>query len=328
MPGASGGGAGGGNMLGMAIAGYNMVAGQVNLTKANAEANYLEKTKPVKKTSQFDRDALLLTGSDLANGISAEADQAYNDSEDRSLSSTISAMLKSGTSANNIGDIYGDSAQGRQQMAVIRDNLRMKKVDDYLKQLDNMAAEEEKNWLVNEYGPYINKIKAVGEAKKAAAAQTAKGMDSLGGMGGMGGGGNSGGGGGGGASDIWSWGGSNRSAISGGGGMGSGISGGGGGPMPYGMGGGMSGGGSGGFPGGGISGGGGGGIPSDKRFKHSITKVGTSPSGLNVYQFGYHGIPGRFEGVLAQEVPYASIVGENGYLWVDYSLIDVVFKQL
>lgn len=187
---------GGGNALGTAIAGYNIVAGQINLTKANEEGKFLESTKPVKKTSQFDRDALNLTGSDLANGMSAETEQAYNDSEDRSLSSSISAILKSGGSTNNISDMYGNSAQGRQQMAVVRENMRMKKVESYLNELDTMAEEEEKNWLVNDYGPYMNKVKAVGEAKKKAAEQTAKGLDSLGGsMGGMGGGGKSGGGG-------------------------------------------------------------------------------------------------------------------------------------
>jgi hypothetical protein len=184
-----------GNVLGMAVAAYNIFGGLINTSKANAEANYLERTKPVKKTSQFDRDALALTESDLANGMSAEADQAYDDTEARSLSSAISAILKSGGSANNISDMYGNTATGRQQMALIRENLRMKKVDEYLKQLDTMANEDEKNFLVNEYGPYINKLKAVGEAKKAAAEQMAKGLDSIGGMGGSGGGGgNSGGG--------------------------------------------------------------------------------------------------------------------------------------
>ena len=192
MPGATGGG-GGGNVLGMAVAAYNIFGGLINTSKANAEGNYLERTKPVKKTSQFDRDALALTESDLANGMSAEAEQAYGDTEARSLSSAISAILKGGGSANNISDMYGNTAQGRQQLALVRENLRMKKVDEYLKQLDTMANEEEKNWLTNEYGPYINKLKAVGEAKKAAAEQTAKGLDSIGGMGGSGGGGNGGG---------------------------------------------------------------------------------------------------------------------------------------
>lgn len=188
MGGMSGGGGGGGNQLGMAIAGYNIVAGQVNLTKANAEANYLEKTKPVRKTSQFDRDALSLAQSDLANGMSAETEQAYDDANDKSLASSISAILKSGGSANNIADMYDSSAQAQQNMAIIRENMRMKKVDAYLAELDTMAEEDSTNWLVNEYGPYINKVKAVGEARKAAAAQTAKGLDSLGGSGSGGGG--------------------------------------------------------------------------------------------------------------------------------------------
>lgn len=194
MPGATGGG-GGGNVLGMAVAAYNIFGGLINTSKANAEGNYLERTKPVKKTSQFDRDALALTESDLANGMSAEAEQAYGDTEARSLSSAISAILKGGGSANNISDMYGNTAQGRQQLALVRENLRMKKVDEYLKQLDTMANEEEKNWLTNEYGPYINKLKAVGEAKKAAAEQTAKGLDSIGGMGSSGKGKNNDGGG-------------------------------------------------------------------------------------------------------------------------------------
>jgi len=189
------------NYLGMAVAAYNIFGGMVNTSKANAEGNYLERTKPVKKTSQFDRDALNMAGSDLANGMSAETEQAYDDTDARGLSSSISAILKGGGSVNNIADMYGNSLQGRQQMAIVRENMRMKKMETYLSELDTVAEEEEKNWLVNDYGPHINKLKAVGEAKKAAAAQTAKGLDSLGGsMGGMGGGGGTGGGGTGGGS--------------------------------------------------------------------------------------------------------------------------------
>lgn len=193
MSGATGGG-GGANVLGYAVAAYNIYSGITKEGEAKRAAAEAEATKPVKKTSQFDRDALALTESDLANGMSAEAEQAYGDTEARSLSSAISAILKGGGSANNISDMYGNTAQGRQQLALVRENLRMKKVDEYLKQLDTMANEEEKNWLTNEYGPYINKLKAIGEARKAAAEQTAKGIDSIGGMGGSGGGKDSGGG--------------------------------------------------------------------------------------------------------------------------------------
>jgi hypothetical protein len=49
---------------------------------------------------------------------------------------------------------------------------------------------------------------------------------------------------------------------------------------------------------------------------------------MNIYQFSYLGSNKRYEGVMANEVLHASFVGENGYLFVDYSKIDVEFKKL
>ncbi len=71
---------------------------------------------------------------------------------------------------------------------------------------------------------------------------------------------------------------------------------------------------------------------SDRRLKKNITKVGTSPSGINIYKFEYidpklYG-GGVFEGVMAQEVPEASILGKNGYYSVDYTKTDVTFKRI
>lgn len=90
---------------------------------------------------------------------------------------------------------------------------------------------------------------------------------------------------------------------------------------------------------GGVGGGGGGGGTgmsgmsgmmgsiSDKRLKHNYYVIGKSPSGINIYEFSYLGSNIRYQGVMADEVPKASFnVGE--YLAVDYSKIDVQFKQL
>ncbi len=71
---------------------------------------------------------------------------------------------------------------------------------------------------------------------------------------------------------------------------------------------------------------------SDRRLKKNITKVGTSPSGINIYRFEYINPKlyggGVFEGIMAQEVPEASILGKNGYYSVDYTKIDVTFKRI
>jgi hypothetical protein len=67
---------------------------------------------------------------------------------------------------------------------------------------------------------------------------------------------------------------------------------------------------------------------SDIRLKEDIKLVGKSPSNVDIYEFKYKGQEGVYQGVMAQEVPWASIVGEDGYLLVDYSKVDVEFKKL
>lgn len=67
---------------------------------------------------------------------------------------------------------------------------------------------------------------------------------------------------------------------------------------------------------------------SDKELKENIELVGKSYSGTNIYEFDYKDKEGRYRGVIAQEVPEASIKGNNGYLMVDYSKVDVNFERI
>ena len=71
---------------------------------------------------------------------------------------------------------------------------------------------------------------------------------------------------------------------------------------------------------------------SDRILKRNIKLVGKSTRGINIYtwnyknpeKFGY----GTYQGVMAQEVPYATVEHPDGYLMVDYSKTDVTFKKL
>jgi hypothetical protein len=68
---------------------------------------------------------------------------------------------------------------------------------------------------------------------------------------------------------------------------------------------------------------------SDIRLKEDINLIGKSPSGLNVYTFKYKGNDnGIYQGVMAQEVPHASVLGDDGFYKVDYSKLDVEFKKV
>lgn len=67
---------------------------------------------------------------------------------------------------------------------------------------------------------------------------------------------------------------------------------------------------------------------SDKRLKTNIELVGKSDKGHNIYEFDYINKPGRYRGVMAQEVPNASFKHNDGYLWVDYNKVDVKFERI
>jgi len=67
---------------------------------------------------------------------------------------------------------------------------------------------------------------------------------------------------------------------------------------------------------------------SDIRLKENVELIGKSPSNINIYKFNYKGKDTVYEGVMAQEVPLASIEDQDGYLMVDYSKVDVDFKKI
>ena len=73
---------------------------------------------------------------------------------------------------------------------------------------------------------------------------------------------------------------------------------------------------------------------SDVRLKENIIRVGTSESNIPIYEFNYLGQPERYQGVMAQDLinmkKSEAIYKDNtsGFYGVDYSKIDVNFKQL
>jgi len=72
--------------------------------------------------------------------------------------------------------------------------------------------------------------------------------------------------------------------------------------------------------------------PSDRRLKHGVNIIGTSPSGLNIYTFRFKDDKygqGLYQGVMSDEVPSMVVIKDpDGYDRVDYSQIDVDFRRL
>jgi hypothetical protein len=66
---------------------------------------------------------------------------------------------------------------------------------------------------------------------------------------------------------------------------------------------------------------------SDIRLKENVELIGKSPSNINIYKFNYKNNPTTYQGAMAHEVPWASVKHSNGYMMVDYNLIDIEFKK-
>jgi len=67
---------------------------------------------------------------------------------------------------------------------------------------------------------------------------------------------------------------------------------------------------------------------SDIRLKKDIKLVGKSPKGIKIYNYKYLGDDKTYQGVMAHQVPQASTPNQFGYLMVDYSKLDVEFKEV
>ena len=71
---------------------------------------------------------------------------------------------------------------------------------------------------------------------------------------------------------------------------------------------------------------------SSKKLKANLQLLGDSIAGHNIYKFNYKGDSRKYVGVLAEEVqqtnPEAVVTMPNGFLGVNYSLIDVNFHEV
>jgi hypothetical protein len=69
---------------------------------------------------------------------------------------------------------------------------------------------------------------------------------------------------------------------------------------------------------------------SDVRAKHDIALLGVLENGLGFYRFSYNGSDRAYVGVMAQEVqslmPEAVMLGEDGYLRVNYDMLGLRMK--
>lgn len=156
------------------------VEGLVNAGKTKREAKYLEKTRPQLGRDRYADEALALTKSELAQGMSAKAEKAYNDIADRDFSSSLSAILKGGGNLNSIGDIYGSKEEGRQRLAIMQDNLRLSQIQNEINAGKEVSNREDQMFQINQWMPWADKSQANAAARQGAQEQIWSGLGTMG----------------------------------------------------------------------------------------------------------------------------------------------------
>lgn len=73
------------------------------------------------------------------------------------------------------------------------------------------------------------------------------------------------------------------------------------------------------------------GYASDRRLKHDIERVGTSTSGIGIFEFSYNDVPGRWRGGMADDVKAIkpeAVTNCGGFDMVNYTMLDIALERI
>lgn len=154
--------------------------GFINKGKAKREAAKLAASRPKYQESPYAKEAVSLAESELSTGISGAAKAAYEEGIDRDLSGSLNAILKGGGSANNVAEVFASSVQGRQRLALMKDNIRLNQINNLTRAQQFATEEREKAFEFNQWAPWADAAQANAAARKDAEAQIWSGINTAG----------------------------------------------------------------------------------------------------------------------------------------------------
>lgn len=157
------------------------VVGLINSKKAKKEAAELRRTRPKYSIPGGAQDELSLSESELATGgLSAKAESAYNQLNNRQFSSSLDATLRMGGSPSQVSEIFDSSEAGRLRLVQLNDEMRMQKINNLIASRRYMTEQKDKQFEFNEWMPWADRAQANAEARKNAENMIWSGVDTAG----------------------------------------------------------------------------------------------------------------------------------------------------
>lgn len=156
------------------------IVGLFKSGKAKREADRLAASRPKFVESPYVKDALALAQSELSTGLSGEAENAYEQGIDRSLSNSLDVILKGGGTVNNVAQLFDNSQQGRQSLLLMKENLRLNQINNLVRAQSAAEEQREKAFQFNEWAPWADRAQANATARQGAENMIWGGIDAVG----------------------------------------------------------------------------------------------------------------------------------------------------
>lgn len=143
-------------------------AGLLKSGIAKNEAEQLAASRPKLGNSPYLKDNLSLAKSELASGMSGEAENAFEQGISRDLSTSLDTILKSGGDVNNVAEIFDRSQTGRQRLALMKENLQLAQINNLANAYNASENERLQQFQVNDLAPWMDKAQSVAATRQGA----------------------------------------------------------------------------------------------------------------------------------------------------------------
>lgn len=118
-------------------------------------------TRPVYQTPPEEADNLSLAKNLAGTGISPGAYQQMLNNSDRGFATGANAIAKNGGDPNAIGNLYDKYSNGINQLSIYNDTASMTNLKNLQEAYMRSSANKDKEFQVNQYGPYADKAQAI-----------------------------------------------------------------------------------------------------------------------------------------------------------------------
>lgn len=148
-----------------AVAAYKGIKGAVQNKKAKRLKQQAERERPSYRTQKAIRDNQAIMESRAGQGFSDKALRIQEAAVDSGLAVGIDGVLRSGGNVNHIGDLYGNYLEGTNKLALMDEEMRVRNLAAMVDQNYFMGSEQDKEWQMNKWNPFADKVQAAAVLK-------------------------------------------------------------------------------------------------------------------------------------------------------------------